>query len=340
MTTDPIHTGHVYASFLRGLLSVAEAHGFEPRQLCAEAGINHTLVSLADAKFTVSEYYALFGVLKERVRNPDLGLLIGRISHMENIHFLLYMACTARNLREWLNMMPSFGKLAGDIGVVRVARDSKNFALQWHPYRAPDPVRCSGTDSVLATSVLQMGSFCVLPLEPVRVDLTYPKPKNIAVLESMLGKNIHFNQRVSALHYPLKVLDYKMAPVSTRFYAGVAEEFSRRFSDAGSVQDPFFLALYSAIRRKLPQGECSIEQVAKELHTSRRTLQRRLSERDTNFLQILQSIKYELAKHYLEDGSLSVIEIAFLLGYADPSTFSAAFKSWHGSTPTEYRKAA
>ena len=48
----------------------------------------------------------------------------------------------------------------------------------------------------------------------------------------------------------------------------------------------------------------------------------------------------ELAKHYLVDKKPSVIEIeiAFLLGYGDPSTFSAAFKSWHGHTPTEYRR--
>ncbi len=52
----------------------------------------------------------------------------------------------------------------------------------------------------------------------------------------------------------------------------------------------------------------------------------------------LQRVKSNLAKKYLEDKSLSIIEIAFLLGYGDPSSFSAAFKSGSGSTPTEYRR--
>ncbi len=338
MARERSQVGHVYASMLRGVIGVAEAHGVETRGLLREAGIEPKLISLQDARVTVAQFYQLFELLASRIKTRDFGLLAGRIAHLENIHFLLYMASTARNLRNWLNMMPAFSKLAGDFGAIRIHRDSDAFCLQWQPFRAPDPQRCSITDLVMATTVAQMGMFCLLPLEPLRVDLTYKKPAETARLQQIFGLRLYFGQPRSAVWYSDEVLEYRMAPVAARFYAGVAEEFSRRFSDRGSLQDAFFLGLYSAIRGRLPSGNCNIEQVASDLNLSRRTLQRRLSERSTNFLQVLQSIKYELAKHYLIDESLSVIEITFLLGYSDPSTFSAAFKSWHGSTPTDFRE--
>ncbi|MDH5173189.1 MAG: helix-turn-helix transcriptional regulator, partial [Gammaproteobacteria bacterium] len=73
-------------------------------------------------------------------------------------------------------------------------------------------------------------------------------------------------------------------------------------------------------------------------NVSRRTLQRRLKERNTNFQHMLQGVKSNLASKYLEDRSLSIIEIALLLGYGDPSSFSAAFKAWNGLTPSEFRR--
>ena len=347
-STPPIPLSHaaptadrlVYAPALLATLDMAEAYGVARGPVLRAAGIDEKLVGMPDARVSFAQYNRLHEVLAERTEDPDFALLSGRLAHLENVHVLLYMCGTARHLRDWLNLMPSHSKLVGDVGTMRVAREHQHFVLQWHPVRPLHPGRCPLTDSLLCASVIQMGSFCVLPVEPTRIDLTYPRPRDISRLQSMLGPNLHFNQPVSGLHYPLHVLDYRMARVSTGFYDGVAEEFSRRFSDSGSLHDPFSLALYAEIRRQLLQGKCSLESIARELRVSRRTLQRRLSERGTNFQQLLQGIKYELAKHLLADKKLSVIEIAFLLGYGDPSTFSAAFKSWHGHTPTEYRRSA
>jgi AraC-like DNA-binding protein len=183
-----------------------------------------------------------------------------------------------------------------------------------------------------------MDGYCLLPVRPHRVDLSYPRPDNLDVLRATFGAPLYFDQPVSALHYDWAMLDNPQLHVSTRFYDAVVQEFSAFFSDDASVADPFSLSLHTAIRRLLPAGGCSIDSIAGDMNISRRTLQRRLKERDTNFQQLLQQVKSNLARKYLEDKSLSIIEIALLLGYGDPSSFSAAFKSWSGLTPTEFRR--
>lgn len=319
-------------------MDLAVALGAKPELIARNAGLDLALLTVPDALLPVATYYRLQEQFREQTGNPDFGLLSGRVSYMENTHLLLYLASASQTLRDWLNMLPSVASLLGDVGSIKVARHRDHFALEWHPLRPPDPLRCVVTDSLLSATALQMDGYCLLPVRPHRVDLSYPRPDNLDVLRATFGAPLYFDQPVSALHYDWAMLDNPQLHVSTRFYDAVVQEFSAFFSDDASVADPFSLSLHTAIRRLLPAGGCSIDSIAGDMNISRRTLQRRLKERDTNFQQLLQQVKSNLARKYLEDKSLSIIEIALLLGYGDPSSFSAAFKSWSGLTPTEFRR--
>ncbi len=92
------------------------------------------------------------------------------------------------------------------------------------------------------------------------------------------------------------------------------------------------------IVQHLSEGEVTIDKLANKLNIPRRILQRRLSDRDTNFLNILQEVRFKVALRYLPDSRLSITEIAFSLGYADQGSFSSAFKSWHRVSPRDYRR--
>jgi len=87
------------------------------------------------------------------------------------------------------------------------------------------------------------------------------------------------------------------------------------------------------------QGEFpSLDKVAAQLAMTPRTLRRRLDERNTNFRQITDDVRYQLARQYLQTTTLSIQEIAYLLGYADPSNFGRAFRKWAGTGPSDFRQ--
>ena len=66
---------------------------------------------------------------------------------------------------------------------------------------------------------------------------------------------------------------------------------------------------------------------------SQRTLARHLAEEDTSFSAMLTEIRRDLATRYLKDESLSISQIAWLLGFQDLGAFSHAFKRWNGTAP-------
>ena len=87
----------------------------------------------------------------------------------------------------------------------------------------------------------------------------------------------------------------------------------------------------------LPHGRVLVEDVARSLAMSERTLARKLSDEELNFTEILQQLRCDLAIRYLDDRKLHVSKIAWLLGFHEVSAFTHAFKRWTGKTPSEVR---
>ena len=95
----------------------------------------------------------------------------------------------------------------------------------------------------------------------------------------------------------------------------------------------------NAISSLLPQGRVLVEDVARSMGMSKRTLARRLSDDGLNFTEILQQLRRDLAVRYLDDRKLHVSKIAWLLGFNEVSAFTHAFKRWTGKTPRRMRTA-
>jgi AraC-like DNA-binding protein len=89
----------------------------------------------------------------------------------------------------------------------------------------------------------------------------------------------------------------------------------------------------------LPSGRTQIDDVASELAVSRRSLQRRLSEEGTSWLDVLNAARMRLAQHYLTNTNLGTAEVSFLLGFEDPNSFFRAFRRWTDTTPEAWREA-
>jgi AraC-like DNA-binding protein len=85
-------------------------------------------------------------------------------------------------------------------------------------------------------------------------------------------------------------------------------------------------------------GETSIDAVARRLITAPRTLQRRLAQTGTSFDALRDDVRKRAAELYLSDATLSITEIAYLLGYSEPTGFHRAFRRWHGTTPEAFRR--
>lgn len=87
----------------------------------------------------------------------------------------------------------------------------------------------------------------------------------------------------------------------------------------------------------LHTGEASIDMIADRLALSRQTIFRKLKAEGTTFQELLDDLRHRMALDYLHGKKTSVHEIAGLLGFSDPKSFSRAFKRWTGYNPHAVR---
>lgn len=113
-------------------------------------------------------------------------------------------------------------------------------------------------------------------------------------------------------------------------------EMKRRLSMM-ETDDSCAARVRSALMELLPSGECTIDDVAKKLGYSKRSLRRKLQEEDTNFQKQLNHTRELLARTYLANTDMTTEDIAFLLGYQESGSFLRAFTVWTGQTVNEYR---
>ncbi|WP_164155413.1 AraC family transcriptional regulator [Sandarakinorhabdus rubra] len=173
-----------------------------------------------------------------------------------------------------------------------------------------------------------------LPLERVRVKA--PPPANWAQLQHLFPCPVEFNAERTcwmflpgAAHMALPLADNELQSL----YTSRCDWAIGQARTTGSIRDRLMDRLIRRDGSALSAGEA-----AQLFALSERTLHRRLAEEGTRFSDIVDDARYARARQMLADRRNSVEMVAFALGYAEPSSFSRAFKRWSGIGALEFRR--
>jgi AraC-like DNA-binding protein len=90
--------------------------------------------------------------------------------------------------------------------------------------------------------------------------------------------------------------------------------------------------------RQAEDYQPTLEDLAKILNITSRTLDRHLVKEDTSFRELSVRIRNERARQLLDEGKLAVSQVAYRLGYSDIANFSRSFKKVNGISPSEYQQ--
>lgn len=175
-----------------------------------------------------------------------------------------------------------------------------------------------------------------LPLE--RVTLTTPPPPDWAQQQHHFPCPVQFDAdetqwmfRPGAANLPLPMADSDLVTL----YSSRCDMMLRRAQTDGTIRGRLAARLSRSDSEFPTAGEA-----ARMLALSERTLHRRLAEEGTRFSAMIDEARYSRARELLVDGNMAIEQIAVAVGFAEPSSFSRAFKRWSGMGALEYRRQA
>jgi AraC-like DNA-binding protein len=176
------------------------------------------------------------------------------------------------------------------------------------------------------------------PIATTRVWFAHPRPPDLGPLHRFFGtRDLDFGSDTSGFALPRAALDLPMKSGDARLLATAEDlaEVALRALPRGTA----FSALVAARIEGMLAADAGIDAVARAMHMSPRTLQRRLDEEGRSFSEVLDSVREGLARRWLTEETRTLSEIGYALGFADLATFSRAFKRWTGKPPGAWRRA-
>lgn len=206
---------------------------------------------------------------------------------------------------------------------------------QWVPGRRACLGR-HGNEFMIAMLVRMAHSLVGEKLEPLRVWFAHPAPRDRRALDAFFGaERLEFSAGFNGLEFDAHYL----AKAQVRPDPALAEVIDAQLgATALPAAPPFPQLARQMIERALAEGHPHIHQVAKLLHLTPRTLQRRLAQLDLSFQDLLDDVRHEASRIQLGKPRVTIEQVARMLGYARVSTFARAFRRWTGQTPVEFMK--
>ncbi len=287
-----------------------------------------------DARVDAAQFAAAWDAAIALSEKPTLALWLAEQIPAGTFGVVEYVCRSADTLgealRQWvryLNLLDDAVEVglleSGDIAELRVLRES--------PVPAPASHELCFALLLHRSQELLQGQT----LRATRVDFQHPCPADPQVYERWFGAPVRFCAEHTQLVLPRAALGFNLRTTDP----ALLEILSRHARDLqGALPSGSLLAeqVRSALQRGLRNNQCSVEDVAKELGLTPRSLQRRLKDEGHGFKELRDEVRSALARRYLESG-LSAAEISFLLGFSEPSAFFRAFRRWTGVSPLESR---
>jgi AraC-like DNA-binding protein len=165
---------------------------------------------------------------------------------------------------------------------------------------------------------------------PVRVSFTWERPQDAQELERVFGPDLHFRAGYNGFTFNRSLLDLPLQQKASQELLNQEGRLTQ-FPEEQLVQ-----SVRNTIADLMLRQSPTLEMTAKVHGLHKRTLERRLDRWGTTFEVLLDQFRRERALEFVRQSSRTMTDIAFLLGYSDPSHFIRAFRRWTGMTPKEY----
>jgi len=317
---------------------VLKIYEVEPKEVFEEAQIDYEDAISNSNRISMEKMFDLWKKSVEVTQNQEIGLVCASLFQPTYIKGLGLAWMASKNLVEGLELFVANGKMVNTALNIELVKSSGKIMIKYGvPSTTPQikPHPCA----------LQLGVGFFLKMFRVAAGKSIPASEVYFAMETPINQTayddffecpVNFESEFNAISFSESLL-MELLPTRDEELVEMNKLAVEKYvSTLGQPETAEKVT--NVVSSLLATGCPSEEEVAYKLHMSKRTLQRKLKAEGKGFSQLLNSIRFSLAKEYLVASTNSITDIAYSLGYSSPSTFARAFKQFSGETPVEFRK--
>lgn len=286
-------------------------------------------------RYPVDRWRCLLDMAAAHLGDPLLGLHLGQTITAAHWGVMGYVFMACPNLAAGLQRLEQYQRLLYDVNPLHQGIVGDCYELRWGvEYGRPGPL----VDECSITALVQFGRHITGQLlTPRQLSFVNAKPEDTQPYVDYFGCPVRFDQEATVVQFPIAMLAAKLRQPDLALVRVLEQQADALLAELPGTDD-FEQSVRRCVSRIAREGDPSLERVASELHTSPRTLRRRLEDRGKQFRELRDDTLRLMAESHLSDPRLTLPEIALLLGYSEQSAFQRAFKRWVGESPGTWRR--
>jgi AraC-like DNA-binding protein len=317
-----------------GLITILREHNIEPEPILDSFSFKLSHFENPDYELPFIKTSRFIACCAEITGCEHIGLLNGMRAEPSSIGIAGFMLRTARDVNTALQALRRHLDLHDQGGIIILKTNEKYTSLGYAVHLTGVSALDQIYDQSVSIACNIMRSLCGVDWNPTEVLLSRPKPKNTSPYKHFFKSPIRFNAAESVIVFPTHWLQHKLPtddPLLFEYLEKKAEELHQ------DKEQDLVTQLRRFIRNNLITKQCTASEAAKHIGIHERTLNRRLQEQGTNFRDVVNEVRYAMARCFLADSNATNAEIALALGYTDATTFNRSFKRWSGMSPAQWR---
>lgn len=299
-------------------------------QLCERAGVAPATHWVTD------DFFKLWAAADRDIDDRAAGLRFGVDGVARGYSVAAIVAVHAPDFRRALAAIARYKRLTCP-ELVEIDVQPAEVAVRYRWLQATGDVPRLLVDMTMASLRETAQRATAGQVAPIRLELAR-RPADHELLREHFGCDIRFGAPCNAMVFERSALDVALIGADgeafSRLLKGLEQQVAQIRDTPAIVGE-----LRIAIARQLSEGRRpSVAEISRRLGLTHRTLQRRLAEHATSFQCELSSVRRTTASRLLANTDLDAVAISMLIGFAEPNSFSRAFRAWEKTTPSQWRE--
>lgn len=330
-----------YNVYIKHTLEVLRSQGVDIAPLLVEHGIDEHSLEGEENLITHTQYSRLLDEVLRRHPLPGLGLLDGRGFNLLDHGLLGYAMFASASLEKAIERHSKYQDVIGAVLHTALVVEGDTAHLRVVSVARPDMVDSDAKLHFELERLFAQWAEIGPAIGSSRhwfssVELAYRAPSYKAMYPEILGEPVLFGREYNQMNFPARLLQQPLSFANEQAAQLCEKQCAALLGELQQAE-----GVVGEIRRLLansPGRYPPIEEAAATLAMGERTLRRRLAQENTTYKQVVLDFRMELASSYLRGNEITIQEIAFVTGYADPSNFHRTFSRYRGMTPNAYRQ--
>ena len=322
----------------RVALARVESAGLPVAPILKRVGVTPELVAEPERGLSVRSQIALLDEAAIALKDDCIGFTLARDFDPREIGLLYYVMASSQTLGEALKRLARYTTVTNEALIFGYQEGNRlivNLSYSGVPRHSDRHQIEFCMFAVIRICRMLTGQHLV----PQHFSIAHHRSGAISEMARFVGTKVEFGADTD--EFALNVGARELPLIHSDPYLNdlLLKNCEAALADRRGDTSQLRTRVENAISSLLPHGRVLVEDVARDLGMSERTLARKLSEEGLNFTEILQGLRRDLALRYLDDRKLHISKIAWLLGFNEVSSFTHTFKRWTGKTPSEMRTA-